>query len=113
MLPIIHEDLVISNVITHNVSAIFKDNEIFTKTVKHFVKSYIKLLSDSKDKKAFIKYNTEFVIGSIDKCLYKYTQKHVDCKLYFRLIKRIEVVVNSKDIKPISKIMKIKRLLKV
>ena len=112
MLPIIKENSQMKYDETNALRNHIKDYMAFKKTINHFIDSYFKLLNNSKSKQEFIKGNIPMVVRAIDKCIYKFQQKHIDCGLYFKNIKKLNDVMVSNDLSDNKKFMLVTKIMK-
>ena len=79
MLPIIHENTQMNYNEKDSLKVLLKDYNTLRGTITHFVSSYYKMMKKTDDKDMFSKSNTTLVVRAIDKCIYKFMQKHDDC----------------------------------
>lgn len=114
MLPIIHEDTQMIYDKDHSLVVLVKDYETLKKTITHFIITYRKFMNSSDDKSSFVRDNTPLVVSSIDKCLYKFTQKHHNYQTYLTKVVKMNKVMlsacrDTKKLIQVSKLLNIKR----
>ena len=113
MLPIIHENTQMNYTEKDSLKVLLKDYDTLKGTITHFVSTYYKMMKKTDDKDKFSKSNTTLVVRSIDKCIYKFMQKHDDCDMYLKKLismnKVMSTTVNDKHkLRLINKLMNVK-----
>jgi len=113
MLPIIHENTQMNYTEKDSLKVLMKDYDTLRGTITHFVSTYCKMMKKTDDKAKFSKSNTVLVVRSIDKCIYKFMQKHEDCDVYFKKVTSMNRIMlnttNDKNkLRMISKLLKVK-----
>ena len=96
MLPIIHENKEMNYNEYHSLKVLLKDYDSLRNTIKHFISSYHKMMKKTNDREKFIDSNTSLLIRSIDKCIYKFTQKHYDYGVYLKKVTRMNNIMLTK-----------------
>lgn len=99
MLPIIYENKEMNYNEYYSMTHLLKDYDTLINTIKYFISSYHRMMKNTDDKNKFINSNTALLVRSIDKCIYKFTQKHFDYGVYLKKVKRINNVLltNTSD----------------
>lgn len=113
MLPIIHENTQMNYADKDSLKVMLKDYDTLRDIITHFVSSYYKLMKKTDDKDKFSKSNTTLVVRSIDKCIYKFMQKHDDYGVYLKKVTSMNKIIlhttNDKHkLRMISKLLKVK-----
>ena len=112
MLPIIHEDAQMNYTEKDSLKVLMKDYDTLRGTITHFVSTYYKIMKKTDNKAKFSKSNTVLVVRSIDKCIYKFMQKHDDCDVYLKQVTSMnKIMLNTTNDK--NKLRMIIKLLKV
>jgi len=91
MLHDIHENKQMSY--NYSVKCLLKDHDALIETMKRFISTYHKMINTAVDKNKVIKSNTALVIRSIDRCIYKFIQKHVDYGVYSKKVTRMNRIM--------------------
>lgn len=96
MLPIIHEKTHVNYTEKDYLKVMLNDYDKLTITITQFVNTYYRLMEKTDNKDKFIKSNIALVVRSIDKCIYKFMQKHDDCRVYLKKVTRMNNIMLTK-----------------
>jgi len=96
MLPIIHEKTQVNYTEKDYLKVMLNDYDKLTITITQFVNTYYRLMEKTDNKDKFIKSNIALVVRSIDKCIYKFMQKHDDCRVYLKKVTRMNNIMLTK-----------------
>ena len=96
MLPIIHEKTQVNYTEKDYLKVMLNDYDKLTITITQFVNTYYRLMEKTDNKDKFIKSNIALVVRSIGKCIYKFMQKHDDCRVYLKKVTRMNNIMLTK-----------------